>query len=142
MQPQPKYDKPNELLTPLHVPKKLLLGPGPSNCPDRIRHASSLSMLGHLHPEFLAIMDDVKRGLKYLFQTRNEWTIAVSGSGHAGMEVAIMNALEAGEKMMVLENGLWGARARGYAERIGENLSDGLTAMLYARMCTLRGTIF
>ena len=126
MQPWPTYEKPKELLASLQVPKKLLLGPGPSNCPDRIRHASSLSMLGHLHPEFLAIMDDVKRGLKYLFQTRNELTIAVSGSGHAGMEVAIMNVLEAGEKMMVLENGLWGARARGYAERIGENLAHGL----------------
>jgi len=119
------YEKPKELLTPLHIPKKLLLGPGPSNCPNRIRHASSLSMLGHLHPEFLAIMDDVKQGLKYLFQTCNELTIAVSGSGHAGMEVAIMNVLEAGEKMMVLENGLWGVRARSYAERIGKDLVRG-----------------
>jgi len=126
MQPGTTYEKPKELLNPLRIPKKLLLGPGPSNCPNRVRHASSLSMLGHLHPEFLVIMEDVKQGLKYLFQTCNELTIAVSGSGHAGMEVAIMNVLEAGEKMMVLENGLWGARARGYAERIGENLASGL----------------
>lgn len=116
---QVTYKKPEELLKPLNIPKKLLLGPGPSNVPNRIRHASSLSMLGHLHPEYLAIMEDVRRGLQYLFQTRNELTIAISGSGHAAMEAAIMNVLEAGEKMMVLENGLWGSRAKGYAERIG-----------------------
>ena len=116
---QTTYKKPEELLRPLNIPKKLLLGPGPSNVPDRVRHASSLSMLGHLHPEYLTIMEDVRRGLQYLFQTRNELTLAVSGSGHAAMEVAIMNVLEAGEKVMVLENGLWGARAKGYAERIG-----------------------
>ena len=117
---QATYKKPEELLRPLNVPKKLLLGPGPSNVPDRVRHATALSMLGHLHPEYVAIMDDVRRGLQYLFQTRNELTIAVSGSGHAAMEVAIMNVLEAGEKIMILENGLWGARAKGYAERIGK----------------------
>ena len=116
---QVTYKKPEELLKPLDIPKKLLLGPGPSNVPNRVRHASSLSMLGHLHPEYLVIMDEVKLGLQYLFQTRNELTLAVSGSGHAAMEVAIMNVLEAGEKMMILENGLWGARAKGYAERIG-----------------------
>ena len=113
------YKKPEELLKPLDIPKKLLLGPGPSNVPNRIRHASSLSMLGHLHPEYLAIMEDVRRGLQYLFQTRNDLTLAISGSGHAAMEAAIMNVLEAGEKMMVLEKGLWGTRAKGYAERIG-----------------------
>ena len=116
---QVTYKKPEELLKPLDIPKKLLFGPGPSNVPNRIRHASSLSMLGHLHPEYLAIMADVRRGLQYLFQTRNELTIAISGSGHAAMETAIMNVLEAGEKIMILENGLWGIRAKGYAERIG-----------------------
>jgi len=120
MEAEVTYKKPEELLKPLNVPKKLLLGPGPSNVPDRIRHASSLSMLGHLHREYLAIMDDVRRGLQYLFQTRNELTLAVSGSGHAAMEVAIMNVLEAGETIMILENGLWGARAKEYAKRIGK----------------------
>ena len=49
--------------------------------------------MGHLHPEFDAIMDEIQAGLKYAFQTENSLTLAVDGSGHAAMEAAIAETI-------------------------------------------------
>uniref|UniRef100_A0A914EHN8 Alanine--glyoxylate aminotransferase n=1 Tax=Acrobeloides nanus TaxID=290746 RepID=A0A914EHN8_9BILA len=88
------------ILQPLKVPSKLLMGPGPSNMRE-------------------SIMDDVKAGLQYLFQTNNELTFAVSGSGHAGMECAVMNLLEPGETVLVVQTGIWGQRVADLVDRLG-----------------------
>uniref|UniRef100_A0A914EEY8 Alanine--glyoxylate aminotransferase n=1 Tax=Acrobeloides nanus TaxID=290746 RepID=A0A914EEY8_9BILA len=88
------------ILEPLKVPSKLLMGPGPSNMRE-------------------SIMDDVKAGLQYLFQTNNELTFAVSGSGHAGMECAVMNLLEPGETVLVVQTGIWGQRVADLVDRLG-----------------------
>jgi len=92
---------PQRLLRPLHVNEKKLFGPGPSNMPPMVVEGLTQPLLGHLHPEFLEIMDDVKSGIQYVFQTNNPLTFAVSGSGHAGMECAIMNLLDQGETILV-----------------------------------------
>lgn len=63
-------------------------------------------------------MDDVKAGLQYLFQTKNPLTFAVSGTGHAGMECALMNLLERGEKLLVVQNGIWGMRVADLGKRL------------------------
>ena len=115
-----RFPASRSLFTPLTVPQKLLLGPGPANASPRILSASALPLLGHLHPEFVKIMDEVKAGLQYAFQTRNEWTLAISGTGHAGMEAAILNVVERGDVVLVCVNGIWGERASNFAQRIGE----------------------
>lgn len=109
---------PLRLMHPIQFPDRLLLGPGPSNMSDPIREALSAPLLGHLHPEFLEIMDDVKAGLQYVFQTENALTFAVSGTGHAGMECAMVNLLEPGETVLVLQNGVWGQRAADLGRRL------------------------
>lgn len=68
-------------------------------------------------------MDDVKAGLQYLFQTSNALTFAVSGTGHAGMECALMNLLERNEKILVIQNGIWGMRAADLAKRLDFNVA-------------------
>ncbi len=68
-------------------------------------------------------MDDVKAGLRYAFQTENSLTFAVSGSGHAGMECAILNLLEPGETILVIQNGVWGQRAVDLAKRLNLNVA-------------------
>ena len=113
------YKPPARLLKPITVPDRLLCGPGPSNCPPRILKAASLPLVGHLHPECLEIMDDIKAGLQYAFQTTNTLTIAVSGTGHAGMEAAMVNVVEPGDRVLVLKHGIWGMRAQDIAERCG-----------------------
>ena len=117
---QPQIPPPKELLKPINVPFKHLFGPGPTNPSTRIYNACAMNMLGHFHAEFFQIMDEVKAGLQYLFQTKNKYTLTITGAGHAAMETALMNLLERGEKVLVCVNGLWGLRASDVAERQGE----------------------
>ena len=83
-----------------------LLPATPSCCPQS---------LVRRHPPFLKIMDEVQQGLRYLFQTDSKYTLCASGTGHAGMEMAIANLLEPGEKIVVGNNGIWVSRAGGRA---------------------------
>lgn len=65
-------------------------------------------------------MDDIKKGIQYVFQTRNPLTLVVSGSGHCAMETALFNLLEPGDSFLVGTNGIWGMRAAEIAGRIGK----------------------
>lgn len=67
-------------------------------------------------------MDDIKQGIQYAFQTENNMTIAMSGSGHAAMECAVFNTVEPGESVLVAVNGIWGERVAEIAERMGTSL--------------------
>ncbi|XP_068599458.1 alanine--glyoxylate and serine--pyruvate aminotransferase a [Brachionichthys hirsutus] len=107
------------LQKPLVVPKRRMFGPGPSNVPPRITEAGSKPVIGHMHPEMLQIMDDIKSGIQYIFQTRNPMTLAVSSTGHSAMECAIVNSVEPGDGVLVAVNGIWGERAAEMAERLG-----------------------
>lgn len=120
---------PECLLRPMHVPIKLLMGPGPSNCPPRVLNASALPLLGHLHPEFTQIMDEVKAGIQYVFQTTNSWTVCVSATGHGAMEASVCNMVEDGDKVMVCVNGLWGERFSDMAQRHGADVVTLSTPM-------------
>lgn len=64
-------------------------------------------------------MDEIQGGLKYLFQTDLGNTLLISGTGHAGMEAAIANCIEPGEKIIVGNNGIWGMRVVDLAQRYG-----------------------
>jgi alanine-glyoxylate transaminase/serine-glyoxylate transaminase/serine-pyruvate transaminase len=91
----------------IDVPKRYLMGPGPANADPRVLTAQALPLLGHMHPPFLKIMDEVQQGLRYLFQTSSPYTLCVSGTGHAGMEAAIANLVEPGETVIVGNKGIW-----------------------------------
>ncbi|KAI2663529.1 Serine--pyruvate aminotransferase, mitochondrial [Labeo rohita] len=119
---------PECLLQPFPVPQRLMLGPGPSNVPARIAAAGAQPMLGHLHAETIEIMNQIKSGIQYAFQTRNRVTLAVSGPGHAAMECAIFNSLEPGESVLIAVNGIWGERAADIAERIGAKVNTVVTS--------------
>ncbi|XP_018423412.1 PREDICTED: serine--pyruvate aminotransferase isoform X2 [Nanorana parkeri] len=110
------------LLQPLQVPQRLMLGPGPSNVPPRILAAGALHIIGHMHPETFQIMDDIKLGIQYAFQTHNTLTLAVSGSGHCAMEAAIFNVVEKGDVVLIASKGIWGERAADIAQRIGADV--------------------
>ncbi|XP_055259159.1 alanine--glyoxylate aminotransferase [Moschus berezovskii] len=110
---------PAALSKPLSVPSRLLLGPGPSNLTPRIMAAGRLQALGHMHPEVYQIMDEIKQGIQYVFQTRNPLSLAISGSGHCALEAALFNLLEPGDSFLVGVCGIWGQRAQDIAQRIG-----------------------
>uniref|UniRef100_A0A8C2NG59 Alanine--glyoxylate aminotransferase n=1 Tax=Capra hircus TaxID=9925 RepID=A0A8C2NG59_CAPHI len=110
---------PAALSKPLFIPSRLLLGPGPSNLPPRVMAAGGLPVLGHMHQEVHQIMDEIKQGIQYVFQTRNPLSLAISGSGHCALEAALFNLLEPGDSFLVGVSGIWGQRAQDIAERIG-----------------------
>ena len=100
-------------------PRRLLLGPGPSMVPPRVLQALSAPLLGHLDPAFLTVMNDIQQSLRPLFATTNPFTIAVSGTGSAGMEAAIVNIVEPGDAVIVGVNGVFGTRLATVVERCG-----------------------
>ncbi|HUK78360.1 MAG TPA: alanine--glyoxylate aminotransferase family protein [Thermoleophilia bacterium] len=104
---------------PFQPPRRTLMGPGPSNVPDRVLAAMARPTIGHLDPEFVGMMEEVKELLRYAFQTRNEMTFPVSGPGSVGMEACFVNLLEPGDKAVVCRNGVFGGRMVENVERCG-----------------------
>ncbi|GAQ81592.1 Aminotransferase class V [Klebsormidium nitens] len=114
-----KYAPPSISTSPIEVPAKILMGPGPSTPHPRVLQAGAAPLLGHMHPEFFRIMDDTQAWLRYGFQTSNTATLAVSGTGHAAMEMAVANTVEPGDQVIVGVNGIWGERMTDIAARFG-----------------------
>ncbi|XP_043848460.1 serine--pyruvate aminotransferase isoform X2 [Dromiciops gliroides] len=119
---------PTSLRKPLKIPDRLLLGPGPSNLTSRVMLAGGLQMIGHMHEEMYQIMNEIKDGIRYAFQTQNKLTLAISGSGHTAMEAALFNVVEPGESVLVGVNGIWGQRIVDIAERIGAKVHQMVKA--------------
>ena len=103
-------------------PKRVLMGPGPSDVHSRVLAAMARPTIGHLDPAFIELMDDIKRLLKYAFRTENELTMAVSGPGTAGMETCFVNLVEPGDKVIVCQNGVFGGRMKEMAARCGADV--------------------
>ena len=99
--------------------ERILLGPGPSQVPQRVLRALGAPTLGHLDPQYLAIMDEVCEMLRLVFQTKNRLTFPVSGTGMAGMECIAVNLIEPGDEVIVCVNGVFGGRMKDTMERCG-----------------------
>ncbi|GAB4822529.1 hypothetical protein N2152v2_009575 [Parachlorella kessleri] len=108
----------------IEIPQRYLMGPGPGNAHPRILAAQTLPLLGHMHPPFFKIMDEVQQGLRYVFQTDSKYTLCVSGTGHAGMEAAIANLVAPGETIVVGVSGIWGERVADMADRFGAKVVE------------------
>jgi len=113
---------PAPVLPELDLHPRVLLGPGPSNVHPRVLAALALPTVGHLDPAFLAVMNGTVELLRYVFRTGNRLTMAVSGTGSAGMEAALVNFIEPGDTVVVGVNGLFGERMADIVERAGGRL--------------------
>ena len=103
--------------------KRVLMGPGPSDVDSRVLEALSRPTIGHLDPAFLDVLNQTRELLQYTFQTKNEITFAVSGTGSAGMETCVVNLIEPGDSMLVCINGVFGKRMADVAQRCGADTS-------------------
>lgn len=103
----------------LDPPRRILMGPGPSDTHPRVLAALGAPTVGHLDPYFLQVMDDSQKMLREVFRTKNELTLAVSGTGSSGMEACVVNLIEPGDRMVVCVNGVFGGRMADVAERAG-----------------------
>ncbi len=97
----------------------ILMGPGPCNPYPEVMEAFARPVLGHLDPDFIALMDDVGERLRMVFRTRNRLTFAVSGTGSAGMEAAFVNVIAPGDTVVIGVNGVFGGRMCDVAARCG-----------------------
>lgn len=105
------------------APTRLLMGPGPSNAAAEVLSAMSQSLVGHLDPVFVKMMEELKGMLRAVFLTRNEMTFPVSGTGSAGMEFCFVNLIEPGDEVIVGVNGVFGTRMVEVAERCGARVT-------------------
>ncbi|GHE78637.1 pyridoxal-phosphate-dependent aminotransferase family protein [Thalassotalea profundi] len=100
-------------------PQRTLMGPGPSDVSARVLSALARPTIGHLDPLFVGMMDEVKALLQYAFQTKNEFTIALSAPGSAGMEACFVNLVSPGDSVVVCRNGVFGQRMVENVTRLG-----------------------
>lgn len=110
-----------ESLMPV-VPPRILLGPGPSSANPRVLQAMMAPMIGYLDPDFLLIMDEISQLLKAPFQTEESLTMALSGTGSAGMEAGLSSLLEPDDTVVICVCGFFGERMVDMAGRVGANV--------------------
>jgi alanine-glyoxylate transaminase / serine-glyoxylate transaminase / serine-pyruvate transaminase len=113
----------NEVLAALRPPARYLFGPGPTMVDPRVYQALSKPIVGHLDPYFIQVMQDVQELLKTPFGTKTASTLVISGTGSAGMEAAVANFIEPGEKVAILANGYFSDRLTEMARRQGANVA-------------------
>lgn len=100
-------------------PRRILMGPGPSDVSPRVLAALARPTIGHLDPEFQNLMEDIKAGLARLFNAADYACVPLPAPGTAGMEAAIMNLLEPGDRAVIAINGAFGGRMADMADRAG-----------------------
>ena len=89
----------------LNVPTASSSAPGPSLVHPRVYRAMAQPVIGMFDPVFIQLLDDTQRPLRTVFRTENDFTMAISGTGTAGMEAAIYNVVEPGDTVVVCRNG-------------------------------------
>jgi alanine-glyoxylate transaminase/serine-glyoxylate transaminase/serine-pyruvate transaminase len=100
--------------------ERILLGPGPSLTSPRVMRAMAAPTIGHLDPQMIAMLDDVRLKLTRLFRAPDDsFAFAVSGTGTSGMEAAVANLVKDGTRALVVVTGYFGDRLAQMCERYG-----------------------
>lgn len=111
-----------EALPELNPPYRLLLGPGPTNVDPRVLRITSAPQLGHLDPELFRMLEETAALLRWMFQTQNQMTLCISGSGFSGMEAVMTNLLEEGDTIIVGSLGFFSGLVAEISRRAGANV--------------------
>src|SRR5713101_9127874 len=132
-----KSEVSQETLPELNPSYRLLLGPGPCNVDPRVLRLASAPQLGHLDPELFTILEETAQLLRQVFQTKNEMTLCISGSGFSGAEAVLSNLLEEGDTLIAGNLGFFSGQIVEISERAGAkvvNLSTELGKPLAPEM--------
>ncbi|MEH6677958.1 pyridoxal-phosphate-dependent aminotransferase family protein [Phenylobacterium sp.] len=100
-------------------PRRILMGPGPSDVSPRVLAALARPTIGHLDPAFQGLMEEIKAALSRLFNAPDHICVPLPAPGTAGMEAALMNLLEPGDLAVICVNGVFGTRMVDMAGRAG-----------------------
>ncbi len=103
----------------LRPPERVLMAPGPTNLPSSVLRALTAPITGHKDPFFLRVMDETAQFLRTVYQTQNQTTLSLPGTGGAGMEASLANLIQDGDEVVVCQNGLFGERMADIVRRHG-----------------------
>src|SRR6266700_1533301 len=118
-----------EILPELNPSYRLLLGPGPCNVDPRVLRLASAPQLGHLDPELFVILEETAQLLRWTFQTKNEMTLCVSGSGFSGAEAVLSNLLEEGDTIISGSLGFFSGQIVEISRRAGAQVVNLTTEL-------------
>ncbi len=113
----------NRRFKPLTVPRRTVMGPGPSSANPAVLRAMSLPVIGYLHPAYFDVLDEVETMLKEVFKTEQR-AFAVAGAGSAGMEAGLQSILERGDKVIICSYGYFCERQVLMCERLGAEVVE------------------
>jgi alanine-glyoxylate transaminase / serine-glyoxylate transaminase / serine-pyruvate transaminase len=118
-----------DTIAELNPTYRLLLGPGPCNVDPRILRIASAPQLGHIDPEFFGILEETAQMLRWMFQTKNEMTLCVSGSGFSGAEAVLCNLLEEGDTIIAGSLGFFSGQIVEISQRAGAHVVNLTTEL-------------
>ena len=109
-------------IDPLHdiLPEEplLMMGAGPVPIPEPVSAANGI-VINHLGETMARVVDQVKRMGRYIFQTESPWLMGVAGPGSAAMEMAVINLVAPGTRVLSICNGFFSGRLAEMARRVG-----------------------
>jgi aspartate aminotransferase-like enzyme len=111
--------------------KKYLLAPGPTPVPPEALLAMAMPIIHHRAPDFLPILDSAKKGLQWLYQTKNDVLILCS-TGTGGMEGSVTNFLSPGDDVLVINGGKFGERWTKICQAYGMKVEELIVEWGYA----------
>ena len=97
--------------------------PGPTPCPEEVLQAGAQQMMNHRGPEFAQILRRVTDGLNWMFQSSTD-VLSVTTSGTGGLEMAVVNTLSPGDKVLAVSIGSFGDRFRNIAKTYGAEIIE------------------
>ena len=103
--------------------KRYLLAPGPTPVPPEVLLSMAMPIIHHRSPDFLPVLDSAKKGLQWLYQTKNDVLILAS-TGTGGMVGAVNNFFNPGEKVLVINGGKFGERWTKIAQAYGLKVEE------------------
>lgn len=103
--------------------KRYLLAPGPTPVPPEVLLAMARPIIHHRAPEFDKLFAEVRDGLKWLFQTRND-VLMLAASGTGGMEGSVSNFLSPGDKALTINGGKFGERWGKLCKTFGAQVTE------------------
>jgi aspartate aminotransferase-like enzyme len=111
--------------------KKYLLAPGPTPVPPEALLAMAMPIIHHRAPDFLPVLDSAKKGLQWLYQTKNDVLILCS-TGTGGMEGSVTNFLSPGDEVLVINGGKFGERWTKICQAYGMKVEELIVEWGYA----------
>jgi len=103
--------------------KRYLLAPGPTPVPSEVLLSMAMPIIHHRSPDFLPVLDSAKKGLQWLYQTKNDVLILCS-TGTGGMVGAVNNFFNRDDKVLVINGGKFGERWTKICKSYGLNVSE------------------